>query len=281
MHDAMKPSLHPVHLVGAGPGDPELLTLKAVRILRAATVILVDDLVGEQVLGSVLEGVEARARIIHVGKRGGCASTPQDFIEKLMVREALAGERVVRLKGGDPLIFGRAGEEIAALRQAGLEVEVVNGITAGLAAAAALGVGWTDRRVDSQAALLVTGHAQPGSPGPDWGAIAALAAGGVTLVIYMGVSRIDRIVERLLRTLPADLPAAIVQHASVGDERRLVTTLGDLVDDVAAGEFGSPAILIVGHVLSAAQLDASRAIAGIRCDTPFACDASGIARINA
>jgi hypothetical protein len=124
----MKPALHPVHLVGAGPGDPELLTLKAVRVLRAATVILVDDLVGQQVLGSVLEDCVTQPRVIHVGKRGGCASTPQDFIEKLMVREALAGERVVRLKGGDPLIFGRAGEEIEALRGAGLAVEIINGI---------------------------------------------------------------------------------------------------------------------------------------------------------
>jgi uroporphyrin-III C-methyltransferase len=246
----MKPSLHPVHLVGAGPGDPELLTLKAVRILRAATVILVDDLVGEQVLGSVLEGVDAGARIIHVGKRGGCASTPQEFIEKLMVREALAGERVVRLKGGDPLIFGRAGEEIEALRKAGLDVEIVNGITAGLAAAAALGVGWTDRRVGAQATLLVTGHARPGSEGPDWGALGAIAASGVTLVIYMGVSHIERIVGRLLQTLPANLPAAVVQHASTGGERRLATSLGRLVDDVAAHGFGSPAVLIVGRVLA-------------------------------
>ena len=268
MHDNMKPSLHPVHLVGAGPGDPELLTLKAVRLLRAATVILVDDLVGEQVLGSVLEGVEARARIIHVGKRGGCVSTPQDFIEKLMVREALAGERVVRLKGGDPLIFGRAGEEIEALRTAGLEVEIVNGITAGLAAAAALGIGWTDRRVDSQATLLVTGHARPGSPGPDWSAIAALAASGVTLVIYMGVSNIDRIVGRLLCTLPASLPAAVVQHASSGGERRLVSTLGDLVDDVAADGLGSPAVLIIGRVLLAADVRVRHDLARWPATTP-------------
>ena len=264
----MKPSLHPVHLVGAGPGDPELLTLKAVRVLHAATVILVDDLVGEQVLGSVLEGVEARARIIHVGKRGGCASTPQDFIEKLMVREALAGERVVRLKGGDPLIFGRAGEEIKALRRAGLEVEIVNGITSGLAAAATLGVGWTDRRVDSQATLLVTGHARPGSPGPDWSAIATLAAGGVTLVIYMGVSQIDRIVGRLLRALPANLPAAVVQHASSGSERRLVSTLGHLVDDVAAQGFGSPAILIIGRVLVDADVRVRHDLARLSAATP-------------
>ena len=262
MHDTMKPSLHPVHLVGAGPGDPELLTLKAVRVLRAATVILVDDLVGEQVLGSVLEDCEGRPRVIHVGKRGGCASTPQRFIEKLMVREALAGEKVVRLKGGDPLIFGRAGEEIEALCKAGLAVEIVNGITAGLAAAATLGVGWTDRRVGAQATLVVTGHAKPGSAGPDWDAIAAIAATGVTLVIYMGLSSIDRIVGRLLQTLASTLPVAIVQHASTASERRLVTSLGKVVEAVAAGEFGSPAVLIVGSVLGAARFDASRSIEG-------------------
>ena len=256
MHDTLEPTLHPVHLVGAGPGDPELLTLKAVRILREATVILVDDLVGQQVLASTLEGCAAQPRVIPVGKRGGCASTPQDFIEKLMVREALAGEKVVRLKGGDPLIFGRAGEEIAALRQAGLGVEVVNGITAGLGAATALGVGWTDRRVGAQATLLVTGHAKPGSEGPDWGALAAVAASGVTLVIYMGVSHIERIAHRLLESLPADLPAGIVQHASTGAERRLVTTLGRLVADVAGHGFGSPAVLIIGNVLLDAEAGA-------------------------
>ncbi|MCK9685012.1 uroporphyrinogen-III C-methyltransferase [Scleromatobacter humisilvae] len=254
--DTMKPVLHPVHLVGAGPGDPELLTLKAVRVLRAATVILVDDLVGRQVLGSVLEGAEPAPRVIHVGKRGGCASTPQDFIEKLMVREALAGEKVVRLKGGDPLIFGRAGEEIAALRAAGLEVEIVNGITAGLGAAASLGVGWTDRRMESQATLLLTGHARPGSAGPDWRGIAALAATGVTLVIYMGVSRLEQIAAQLLAALPADLPAAVVERASTRDERRLVTTLGGLVDAVAAHGLGSPAVLIIGRVLRDARVDA-------------------------
>ena len=173
----MTTSLHPVHLVGAGPGDPELLTLKALRVLREATVILVDDLVGERVLEAALEGAAAPARIVHVGKRGGCASTPQDFIEKLMVREALAGERVVRLKGGDPLIFGRGGEEIEALRAAGVEVAVVNGITSGLGAAAALGIGWTDRRVDAQGVLLVTGHTRHDCDGQDRDAIGRVAAG--------------------------------------------------------------------------------------------------------
>ena len=241
---------YPVHLVGAGPGDPELLTLKAVRVLRAATVILVDDLVGDQVLGAVFEGRPPQARVVHVGKRGGCVSTPQDFIEKLLVREALAGERVVRLKGGDPLVFGRAGEEIAALQAAGVGVEVVNGITSGLSAAASLGCAWTDRRVDAHGVLLVTGHGRDGGDGPDWAAIASAAASGVTLAIYMGMSHIDRIVARLLETLPAQLPAAIVQRASGREERRLVSTLGRLAADAAAGGFGSPSVVIIGRVVA-------------------------------
>jgi uroporphyrin-III C-methyltransferase len=119
-----------VTLVGAGPGDPELLTLKAVKAIQAATVLLVDDLVNDAVVALARPG----ARIVHVGKRGGCKSTPQAFIEKLMVMAAREGENVVRLKGGDPFIFGRGGEEVEHLRAAGIEVQVVNGITAGLAA---------------------------------------------------------------------------------------------------------------------------------------------------
>jgi len=248
MNDAMTTRLHPVHLVGAGPGDPELLTLKALRVLRQASVILVDDLVGEAVLEAALTDAPAPPRIVRVGKRGGCASTPQEFIEKLMLREALAGERVVRLKGGDPLVFGRAGEEIAALQAAGLEVEIVNGITSGLAAAGSAGIAWTDRRAGAQGVLLVTGHAGHGCEEPDWDAIARVAAGGVTLVVYMGVSRAETIVERLRATLPADLPVAIVQRASGSDEVIACTTLGRLVDTIKAEEIGSPAILVIGRV---------------------------------
>ena len=254
--NAMNASLHPVHLVGAGPGDPELLTLKALRVLRQATVILVDDLVGEQVLAAALADAPAPPRIVRVGKRGGCASTPQEFIEKLLVREALAGEKVVRLKGGDPLVFGRAGEEIAALRQAGLDVVVVNGITSGLGAAAALGIGWTDRRVSAQGVLLVTGHTREDSDGQDWEALARTAAGGVTLVVYMGLSQIRAITDRLLSVLPADLPAAVVQHASTARERVACTTLGALAATVASQGFGSPAILVIGRVVDAAHLAA-------------------------
>ena len=144
-----------VTLVGAGPGDPELLTLKAVRAIRAATVLLVDDLVNE----AVLRYARKSARIVHVGKRGGCASTPQAFIEKLMAAEALKGERVVRLKGGDPFVFGRGGEEADHLRAHGLQVDVVNGITSGLAAATALGVPLTHRD-HAHGVIFVTGHAR-------------------------------------------------------------------------------------------------------------------------
>lgn len=252
----MTASLHPVHLVGAGPGDPELLTLKALRVIRAATVLLVDDLVGEGVLALALADAPVPPRIIHVGKRGGCASTSQEFIEKLMVREALAGEKVVRLKGGDPLVFGRAGEEIAALHDAGLEVEVVNGITSGLSAAASLGIGWTDRRFDAQGVLLVTGHTRHNCDGQDWDTVARVAAGGVTLVIYMGIAQIEAIVVRLLRVLPADLPVAVVQHASTDRERMARSTLAGLLDTVAAHGIGSPAVLIIGRV-TAATYDAA------------------------
>ena len=247
------PVLHTVHLVGAGPGDPELLTLKALRVLRQATVILVDDLVGEQVLACALEGLDPAPRIVPVGKRGGCESTPQAFIEKLLVREALAGEKVVRLKGGDPLVFGRAGEEIAALREAGIPFEVVNGITAGLAAVNALGTGWTDRR-HAQGVMLVTGHPQTGGAGPDWDAIGAAAASGLTLVIYMGVTQAPRLVEQLLPRLGPDWPAAAVQAASTPGQRQLRATLGTLVDTLAREQLGSPAVLVLGRVLEAAAL---------------------------
>jgi uroporphyrin-III C-methyltransferase len=237
-------------LVGAGPGDPELLTLKALRVARRATVLLVDDLVSDAVLERVLRGQRRAPRVVHVGKRGGCKSTPQTFIEKLMVHEALAGERVVRLKGGDPFVFGRGGEEVEALRQHGITVEVVNGITSGLAAATALGVPWTHRR-HAQGVMLVTAHAKDGAAGPDWAVLGAAAAQGLTLVIYMGMSQIDTLQRGLLVALPARTPAAVVQHAGQPHERRLVTSLGQLPAAARSAGLGSPAIVLVGDVLQA------------------------------
>lgn len=236
-----------VALVGAGPGDPELLTLKAVRAIRRASVLLVDDLVSD----GVLRYARASARIVYVGKRGGCASTPQAFIEKLMIAEAQRGERVVRLKGGDPFVFGRGGEEAEHLRAAGIEVEVVNGITSGLAAAAALGVPWTHRD-HARGVMLVTGHAKEGGQAPHWPTLGAAAAQGLTLVVYMGVAQLDAIAAGLAAALPAHTPAALVQAATTSQERRLVATLGRVVAEARRAGIGSPAVLIVGDVLRGA-----------------------------
>jgi uroporphyrin-III C-methyltransferase len=237
-----------VSLVGAGPGDPELLTVQAIKAIRRATVLLVDSLVGE----GVLRYARRSARVIHVGKRGGCASTPQAFIHKLMVAEALRGETVVRLKGGDPFIFGRGGEEAEHLREAGIDVRVVNGISSGLAATTALGVPWTHRQ-HAHGVMLVTGHPGESSTTLDWPTLAAAAAQGLTLVIYMGVQRLEQIRSGLLSALPPTTPAALVQHVSTAQQRELVTTLGRLVEDAAVAAIASPAVLIVGNVLRGAQ----------------------------
>jgi uroporphyrin-III C-methyltransferase len=241
-----------VTLVGAGPGDPELLTVKAVRAIRAATVLLVDDLVGD----GVLRYARRSTRVVHVGKRGGCASTPQEFIERLMIAEAQRGEHVVRLKGGDPFVFGRGGEELEHLRAAGVEVAVVNGITSGLAAANALGVPWTHRD-HARGVMLVTGHARDGGVAPHWPTLGAACAQGLTLVVYMGVAQLGAIVAGLRDALGADTPAALVQSASTADERRLACTLAGLVDAAQAAGIGSPAVLIVGNVLTPLQASAS------------------------
>ncbi len=244
-------------LVGAGPGDPDLLTVKAVKAIAAATVLLVDDLVAPAIVALASPG----ARVVHVGKRGGCKSTPQAFIEKLMVMAAREGENVVRLKGGDPFIFGRGGEEVEHLREAGIAVEVVNGITSGLAAVTSLGVPLTHRE-HAQGVVFVTGHAQPGTSGTDWAALAATVRDArLTLVIYMGVSGAARIQQQLLTGLPASTPVAVVQRASLPDQRHAVTTLGELEATIAREQLASPSIIVVGDVVSgvaAASADSAR-----------------------
>ena len=235
-----------VALVGAGPGDPELLTIKAARAIAAATVLLVDDLVSE----GVLAHASPTARIVHVGKRGGCKSTPQAFIEKLMIMAAREGEVVVRLKGGDPFIFGRGGEEVEHLREAGIEVKVINGITSGLAGLTSLGVPLTHRE-HAHGVVFVTGHAKPGDAGTDWKALAATARDArLTLVIYMGVSSAAQIQADLLTGLPASTPLAIIQHATLPHQRHAVTTLGDLRTTIDHEQLGSPAVIVVGDVVS-------------------------------
>jgi uroporphyrin-III C-methyltransferase len=244
-----------VTLVGAGPGDPELLTLKALKAIRAATLLLVDDLVSPEVVAHAAPGT----RIVHVGKRGGCRSTPQAFIEKLMVQAARAGEQVVRLKGGDPFVFGRGGEELERLRAAGVDVEVVNGITAGLAAATSLGVPLT-HRAHAQGVVFLTGHPRSGADAPDWKALAAAARDArLTLVIYMGVASARRIQDALLTALPPHTPVAVVQRASLAQQRHAVATLATLADTIAREGLGSPSVIVVGDVVRgvAAAADAA------------------------
>ncbi len=168
-----------------------------------------------------------------------------------MVVEARRGERVVRLKGGDPSTFGRGGEEAEALRAHGIEVEVVNGITSGLAAATALGVPLTHRD-HAHGVMLVTGHPRRGAPPLDWAALGAAAAQGLTLVVYMGVAQAVALQQGLLRALPAATPAAVVQRASLPGERSCLTTLGALAATIERERLGSPAIVIVGDVLRGA-----------------------------
>lgn len=234
-----------VTLVGAGPGDPELLTLKALRAIEAATVVLVDDLVSDEIVAFA----SPKARIIYVGKRGGCKSTPQAFIEKLMIMAAREGETVVRLKGGDPFIFGRGGEEVEHLREQGIEVRVINGITAGLAGLTSLGAPLTHRD-HAHGVVFITGHAKPGDSGTDWQALAATARDAkLTLVIYMGVTGAQHIQDELLTGLPASTPVAIIQNASHPHQRHAVTTLGALRATLVSEALGSPSVIVIGDVV--------------------------------
>ncbi len=248
-----------VTLVGAGPGDPELLTLKALKAIQSATLLLVDDLVSREVVAHAPK----HARVVYVGKRGGCKSTPQAFIEKLMLMAAREGESVVRLKGGDPFIFGRGGEEVEHLRAAGVQVEVVNGITSGLAAATALGVPLTHRD-HAQGVIFITGHAQKGAEAPDWKALAATACQArLTLVVYMGVRSAERIQEDLLTGLPAHTPVAVVQHASLPAQRHALTTLGELAATIAREGLASPSVIVVGDVVRGVAA-AAQIVTGVR-----------------
>ena len=233
-------------LVGAGPGDPELLTLKALKAIQAATVLFVDDLVSPEIVAFAKPG----ARIVYVGKRGGCKSTPQAFIEKLMVMAVHEGEAVVRLKGGDPFIFGRGGEEVEHLRQAGIHVSVINGITSGLAAATSLGVPLTHRD-HAHGVMFLTGHARPGKAATDWAALAATAdQARLTMVIYMGVKGSQAIEAQLLRGLPGGTPVAIIENASLPAQRHAVATLSTLRATIEREQLRSPCVIVVGDVLT-------------------------------
>lgn len=239
-----------VFLVGAGPGDPDLLTIKAANAIASADVLLVDDLVNP----AILDHARFDARIIHVGKRGGCQSTPQEFIERLMISEARAGNCVVRLKGGDPFIFGRGGEEREHLIAAGIDVEVVNGISSGLAAPASIGIPLTHRDW-TQGAVFVTGHGKDEASTPDWATLAKL---DMTLVIYMGIARCAAIQQALLAGgKKASTPVAVIHAATSDQQAQLITTLGELPEALRASGIGSPGIIVVGDVVRCADQFAS------------------------
>lgn len=234
-----------VWLVGAGPGDPELLTLKAVKALNQADIVMIDDLVNPAVLEHC-----PTARIVPVGKRGGCRSTPQAFIHRLMLRYARQGKCVVRLKGGDPCIFGRGSEEADWLNEHGIEVEMVNGITAGLAGATNCGIPLTLRGV-ARGVTLVTAHTQDDSS-LNW---AALAQGGTTLVVYMGVAKLPEIRESLLAGgMRADMPVALIENASLPQQRECRSSLAAMHRDALSFQLKSPAILVIGEVAAATQM---------------------------
>jgi uroporphyrin-III C-methyltransferase/precorrin-2 dehydrogenase/sirohydrochlorin ferrochelatase len=234
-----------VLLVGAGPGDPELLTMKAVRALKAADVILYDRLVGE----GVLDHARREAELIPVGKAKGAHSVPQKEINKLLIERARAGQTVVRLKGGDPFIFGRGGEELDALRGAGIAIEIVPGVTAGIAAAASLQIPLTHRDV-SHTVTFLSGHEAGGEePSFEHLDLAALSGGKNTLLVYMGVSTAGAIAKKLLEVgFSPSLPVIAVENASRDDEHRVLATVADLAANPERLGLKSPAVLIFGEV---------------------------------
>jgi uroporphyrin-III C-methyltransferase len=239
-------SVGKVFLVGAGPGDPELLTLKAARVIATADVVVYDRLIPEEVLDHVSEG----AARIYVGKQAGRHTMPQPEINRILVKLARSGRRVVRLKGGDPFIFGRGCEEAAELERAGIPYEVVPGITAAQGCAAAARVPLTHRGL-ARSVRYVTGHCKSDEPlDLDW---ASLADPDTTLVVYMGLANLEEITARLIAFgLPHATPALAISQGTTPRERRLRTCLSDLPRAVAEAEFATPVLFIIGRVAALA-----------------------------
>jgi uroporphyrinogen III methyltransferase/synthase len=232
-----------VAFVGAGPGDPGLLTARALELIAVADVILYDRLVGP----GALDGARPDAELRYVGKEGGGESASQAEIEAAMVELARGGAFVVRLKGGDPFVFGRGGEEALAVRAAGIDFEVVPGVTAGVAAAAYAGIPVTHRGAAS-AVALVTAHEDPAKEESalDWTALAAFPG---TLVFYMGVRRLEALAERLIAAgRPSGEPAAVIERGTLPGQRAILGTLGSIAADAARAGVGAPAVTLVGEV---------------------------------
>ena len=231
-----------VYLVGAGPGDPELLTLKAVRLLEQADVIVYDNLVSS----GVLDFASPDAQRIFAGKRRNEHTLRQEQINGLLVQLAREGKRVVRLKGGDPFVFGRGGEEMQELAAHGVDFEVIPGVTAACGVASYAGIPLTHRD-HAQGCLFVTGHLKDGSANLDW---EALVRPNQTVVIYMGLNALPDICRQLMaHGAPVTRPIAAVQHGTLSTQQVLTGTLSDLPAKVAGSGFTSPSLLIVGDVV--------------------------------
>jgi uroporphyrinogen III methyltransferase/synthase len=245
-----------VYLVGAGPGDPELLTLKARRIISIADVVLFDRLLSSEMLSGT------QAELIDVGKSAGSQKMTQKDINRLLIEKAEAGKTVVRLKGGDPYLFGRGGEEAVALREHGIPVEVVPGVTSAIAAPELAGIPVTHRGVSSSL-TIVTGHEEFGKDHPlDWGALARL---GGTLVVLMGVSRLEKNLSLLLEGGMSPItPAAIVEKGGWAEQRLVTGALGDIAARARRAEIKAPAILVVGDVVRLSGMLAPRKMAILR-----------------
>ena len=238
-----------VHIVGAGPGDPDLLTLRALRLIQQADVVFYDNLIGPEILDYVRRDAER----VYVGKSRGHHTASQDEINARMAAQAGAGARVVRLKGGDPFIFGRGGEEQAYLRARGIDVVVVPGITAAAGCAAAAGIPLTLRGT-AQALTFVTGHASDGEPDLDW---AALAKRNQTLAIYMGVSTAGTIAARLMEHgVAASRPVAVIENGTRADQKVVTGELGSLEPLMKQSGITGPALIVVGEVVREADATA-------------------------
>jgi uroporphyrin-III C-methyltransferase len=231
-----------VWLVGAGPGAADLITVRGLNLLRQAEAVVCDELVNRELLGHCPADCEQH----FVGKRAGSHSATQSEINALLVALASAGKKVVRLKGGDPLIFGRAGEEMQALREAGIPFEIVPGVTAATAASAVAGLPLTHRD-HSSAVVFVTGHqCAANTSALDWGSLTRLRA---TLCFYMGVRRLPEIARNLLgHGMPADMPLALISEATLPAEKIIIGTLGE-TEKLSAGLTGQPALVVIGEVV--------------------------------
>ena len=235
-----------VTLVGAGPGDPDLLTLRALRTMQDADVVVYDRLIGTEILDYVRRDAER----VFVGKAKACHTLTQDRINRLLIDRARAGQRVVRLKGGDPFIFGRGGEEVDALRAAGISVDVVPGITAATGCAAAAGLPLTHRD-HASAVTFVTGHGSDGEPNLDWPALGALEH---TLVIYMGLSTAGVIASQLIaHGKRSDTPVAIVENGTRPNQRVVKGSLAELETLVVQHGINGPALIVIGDVAALAD----------------------------